>query len=224
MLTSILLIFLLQQINYNYLSCLVLFYALLQSFTYDLKLAYFDSLINFNYFITDSISNSASITLILLMFWLIVSISQSLTTSVNHKTHPSVSLLVLAVIAIISLAGSSNLISTIVCIEIQSLVMYIVLAFNYLLCFEDEKQYSKQSGQQFVSTNPLFVDQQNRRFGLGIVRQSNLNLSVDNILAKSNIGTSQFGISYLLNAAVATAFLLLGLSYNQPIIVAIGLL
>ncbi|RYE14817.1 MAG: hypothetical protein EOP34_05430 [Rickettsiales bacterium] len=183
MLISILLIFLLQQINYNYLSCLVLFYALLQSFTYDMKLAYFDSLINFNYFINDSISNSASITLVLLMFWLIISMSQNLTSSVNNKTHPSVSLLVLAVIAIISLAGSSHLISTIVCIEIQSLVMYIVLAFNY---------------------------------------PNNLNLNKS--LTESNIGTSQFGISYLLNAAVATAFLLLGLSYNQPIIVAIGLL
>ena len=112
-----------------------------------------------------------------------------LSNDTKVKTHPSISLLILAVIAIISLAGSGNLISTIVCIEIQSLVMYIVLAFNY----------------------------------------SSLNIPLEGLIKSGNLTTansnsSQFGMSYLINAAVATAFLLMGLSYNQPIIVAIGLL
>lgn len=38
------------------------------------------------------------------------------------------------------------------------------------------------------------------------------------------VGNSQFGLSYLINAAVATVFLLLGLAYNQPIVVGIALL
>lgn len=192
MLTTILLIFLLQQVNYNYISSLVLVYALLQSFTYDIKLAFFDSLLLFNYFTTDFISNSAAITLLFLMVWLIISISQTLNSSSSSNTNgnESIALLILALIAIISLSSSNHLISTIVCIELQSLVLYVVLAFTY------------------GSANPLVLQ----------------NSTSTTILESARDGNSQFGLSYLINAAVATAFLLLGLAYNQPIVVGIALL
>jgi NADH:ubiquinone oxidoreductase subunit 2 (subunit N) len=185
MLATILLIFLLQQLNYNYVSALVLVYALIQSFTYDIKLAVFDSVLVFNYFITDAISNSAAIVLFMLMLWLIISISQSTNKSRSHESLP---LLILALIAIVSLASSNNIISTIVSIELQSLVLYVVLAFTYA-----------------NSTT------------------STVNMTNTTIQAAKD-SNSQFGLAYLLNAAVATAFLLLGLSYNQPIVIGIALL
>lgn len=186
MLATILLIFLLQQLNYNYVSALVLVYALIQSFTYDIKLAMFDTVLVYNYFVSDPISNSAAITLLVLMLWLIISISQT-SASISNKAHNSLPLLVLALIAIISLASSNSIISTIVTIEVQSLVLYVVLAFTYA---------------------------------------NNTNLSnISNTTTQASIDSnSQFGLAYLLNASVATAFLLLGLSYNQPIVIAIALL
>jgi len=185
MLATILLIFLLQQLNYNYVSALVLVYALIQSFTYDIKLAMFDTVLVYNYFVSDPISNSAAITLLVLMLWLIISISSSVSersklsglqstpdrtsASISTKAHNSLPLLVLALIAIISLASSNSIISTIVTIEVQSLVLYVVLAFTYA---------------------------------------NNTNLSnISNTTTQASIDSnSQFGLAYLLNASVATAF------------------
>ena len=86
--------------------------------------------------------------------------------------------MLLLLIAISGLASSNHILAIFVCIELQSLALYILLA---------------------------------------IVPNNNT----------SNHGvtsTSRIGISYLINAAVATVILLLGLSHNTSLLIVIALL
>jgi NADH-quinone oxidoreductase subunit N len=166
----------LQQYCNNYNIVLISLIALIVQTIYTRLYGVSEPFTVFNIFTIDSLIIFVIAISSLLAIWLITNINQSSYSSSDF------SLMLIILLGIFALCSSNSILSALICIEVQSLGMYILLGLN---------------GSNYQLSN------------------------IDSSTA--NNGNS-LGITYLLNAATATAILILGISINSGIIVITSLI